>query len=175
MDCPSPFESQQSCPRHESSVSSGQMSLMPLFWSTSTVQGLCRSTSCSPQRKASVLTQQRVRSHTQAQPAGAKSNPLAVQASKIGSLRAKAYQGSDQEWAHIISSILGQPVTTAEAALLEGIEATASVTGSDEEGKELVITIRKRVQSITVCSSCPPGNMATQNLAHSVTAKTRCY
>lgn len=64
-------------------------------------------------------------------------------------LRVKNYQGSGEEWARIISVILGQAVHANEPALA-GIEASARITGTGDESKELVVTIRKRVQSITV-------------------------
>lgn len=64
-------------------------------------------------------------------------------------LRAKNYQGSGDEWARILSVVLGQAAHANEPALA-GIEASASITGTGDENQELIVTIRKRVQSITV-------------------------
>ncbi|KAJ5238689.1 hypothetical protein N7468_003308 [Penicillium chermesinum] len=72
-----------------------------------------------------------------------------VQASQIGKFRFKNYQGSDQEWNHIVSLILGQSIAIRESGPLAGLEATASIAETKNEGKEIVITIRKKVQSIT--------------------------
>lgn len=63
--------------------------------------------------------------------------------------RAKNYQGDRDEWARIVSFVLGQFDPTSERAVA-GIEALATITGSGDEDREIVITIRKRVQSITV-------------------------
>ncbi|KAF7593149.1 hypothetical protein BBP40_011862 [Aspergillus hancockii] len=65
-------------------------------------------------------------------------------------LRAKNYQGNDDEWLQIVSHVFVQPDESAEQLdLLSGIESSASVIGSSNEDKELVITIRKRIQTIT--------------------------
>lgn len=69
--------------------------------------------------------------------------------SSLDHLRAKNYQGGRDEWARIISFVLGQSVPSIEP----GIETLANITGSGDENKELVISIRKRVQSITVGNS----------------------
>lgn len=79
------------------------------------------------------------------------SHLLLVQESHAESLKAKNSQGSDQEWVQILSSILGQSMATNKSASLDGVEATAGIAGSGDEGKEIIITIRKKVQSITVC------------------------
>ncbi|KAJ5718724.1 hypothetical protein N7488_004370 [Penicillium malachiteum] len=72
-----------------------------------------------------------------------------VKASHLKGLRAKNYQGSDDEWTQIISHILKQSTPTTSSAAYVGVETSASITGSNDEDKELVITVRKRVQSIT--------------------------
>ncbi|KAJ5720319.1 uncharacterized protein N7483_008253 [Penicillium malachiteum] len=72
-----------------------------------------------------------------------------IKASQLKGLRAKNYQGSDDEWTQIISYILKQSTSSTSSAAYTGVETSASITGSDDENKELVITIRKRVQSIT--------------------------
>ncbi|KAK5788487.1 hypothetical protein VI817_009445 [Penicillium citrinum] len=62
--------------------------------------------------------------------------------------QSKSYQGSEEEWFQIIRFILGQSITGDEPALSSGLEATATVKESEEDG-EIIITIRKRVQDIT--------------------------
>jgi hypothetical protein len=77
-----------------------------------------------------------------------------VKQARLKDLRAKNYQGSDDEWFHTVSLVLGQssaPLDEPEWAT--GLEASANVSGSGEVNKELVITIRKRVQTITVRGS----------------------
>ena len=53
-----------------------------------------------------------------------------------------------------MSYVFGQEQCYAGQGLLSGIESSASIVGSDDEDKEMIITIRKRVQSITVCQAC---------------------
>ncbi|KAA8647542.1 uncharacterized protein ATNIH1004_006236 [Aspergillus tanneri] len=67
-------------------------------------------------------------------------------------LRAKNYQGSDEEWPHVVSHVFGQLSESAEhlrLSSLSGIEAMASITRSGDQAKELVITVRKRIEGIT--------------------------
>ncbi|KAJ5775969.1 uncharacterized protein N7511_000980 [Penicillium nucicola] len=64
-------------------------------------------------------------------------------------LRAKNYQGSEGDWLNTLSLILGQsspPLGDLEWA--SGLEALATVSDSEED-QQIVITIRKRVQTIT--------------------------
>ncbi|KAJ5794435.1 hypothetical protein N7457_001034 [Penicillium paradoxum] len=69
---------------------------------------------------------------------------------RLKELRAKNYQGSNNEWIKIVSFILGQSSAPPdESDWGTVLEASANVSGSDEDNKELVITIRKRVQTIT--------------------------
>lgn len=78
---------------------------------------------------------------------------------RLKDLRAKNHQGSNEEWIKIVSLILGQssaPLDDSDWA--SGLEASAHVSGSDEDNKELVITIRKRVQTITVRGAHPLSN-----------------
>ncbi len=65
---------------------------------------------------------------------------MAVRHDRIDKLRIKNCPCSQDEWEHILTSILldGQAVPD--------VDATASV----EDGTSLTITLRKRVQSITV-------------------------
>lgn len=72
-----------------------------------------------------------------------------VKQSRLNDLQAKNYQGSDDEWVKTVSLILGQCSAPDEPDWATGLEASASISGSDED-KEIVITIRKRVQTITV-------------------------
>ncbi|KAF7115103.1 hypothetical protein CNMCM5793_001337 [Aspergillus hiratsukae] len=73
-----------------------------------------------------------------------------VRQTRLKTLCAKNYRGSDDEWAQIVSFVFGQLrefFLTSE--IHSGIESSASIIESGNLGKELVITIRKRVQSIT--------------------------
>ncbi|PLB33788.1 uncharacterized protein BDW47DRAFT_134763 [Aspergillus candidus] len=72
-----------------------------------------------------------------------------VRQKRLKDLRAKNYHGSDDEWIKIMSYVFGQEQCNAGQGLLSGIESSASIVGSDDEDKEMIITIRKRVQSIT--------------------------
>ncbi|KAJ5619560.1 hypothetical protein N7510_003544 [Penicillium lagena] len=73
-----------------------------------------------------------------------------VKQAHLKNLRAKNYQGTDDEWFQIVSLALGQrPLPVDDSGWSSGVETTASISGSEDEGKELVITIRKRVQTIT--------------------------
>ncbi|KAJ5929403.1 hypothetical protein N7454_007251 [Penicillium verhagenii] len=72
-----------------------------------------------------------------------------VQESHFKKLRAKNYQGSDEEWLQIITHVLGQDAPGQKLAICSGIETSISLIGSEEENKEMVLTIRQRVQSIT--------------------------
>ncbi|KAF3396020.1 hypothetical protein F1880_007360 [Penicillium rolfsii] len=78
-------------------------------------------------------------------------NPYAasIRQSRLQALRGKNYQGSDDEWAYIIASVLRQPVPAENAAWSAGIEVSASISGSGDNEQEIVIAIRKRVQEIT--------------------------
>lgn len=86
-------------------------------------------------------------------------NFWSVKQSKVKSLRFKNYQGADEEWTQIVSLVLGQCAPTDERALSPGIEVSTSIIGSDDENKEAVITIRKRVQDITVLTPCKPSGI----------------
>ena len=75
----------------------------------------------------------------------------AMKQAHLKDLRAKNYQGTDDEWFQIVSLVLGQrSVPVDDSGWSSGVEATASIAGSEDEGKELIITIRKKVQKITV-------------------------
>ncbi|KAL2863454.1 uncharacterized protein BJX67DRAFT_384611 [Aspergillus lucknowensis] len=79
-------------------------------------------------------------------------NPYAatVRQSQLKRFRAKQYQGSDEEWKDIVLHILGLPEEAAgKSDLLSGIEVSAAVNGSEDDGKELILTVRKRIQDIT--------------------------
>ncbi|EAW14664.1 uncharacterized protein ACLA_000750 [Aspergillus clavatus NRRL 1] len=68
----------------------------------------------------------------------------------LKTLRAKNYQGSHDEWVQIISYVFGQLKDyTKISGLVSDIESSANVLPTENGDTELVITIRKRVQSIT--------------------------
>jgi hypothetical protein len=74
-----------------------------------------------------------------------------VRQAQLKNLRAKQYQGSDDEWRDTILHVLGlleEPEKHSD--LLTGIEVSATINGSGDEDKELVLTVRKRIQDITV-------------------------
>lgn len=74
-----------------------------------------------------------------------------VKQTRLKDLQTKNYQGSNDEWIKTVSLILGQcSAPPDEPDWATGLEASASISGSDEDNKEIVITIRKRVQNITV-------------------------
>ncbi|KAL5335236.1 hypothetical protein BJX70DRAFT_375555 [Aspergillus crustosus] len=73
-----------------------------------------------------------------------------VPLSQFKKLRARNYEGTDHDWTNIILHVFGlldEPHTKSE--LLAGIETSAGISGSGEDDKDLVITVRKRIQSIT--------------------------
>ena len=97
----------------------------------------------------------------------------AVSQSSLKKLRGKNFQGSDDEWAQIVSYALGQlPPSAGAQEWLAGVETSASISGSHEEDKEMVITIRKRIQSITVRLSL---HRRCKLFSNSSTAKARLY
>ena len=100
-----------------------------------------------------------------------------VRQAHLGNLRAKNYQGSDDEWAHIVSYIFGYYSTSANKPdWSTGIEVSASIPspGGDED-REIVLTIRKRIQAITVCSFMQMPTFSVPSLLNCVAAKTRVY
>lgn len=79
-----------------------------------------------------------------------------VKQTRLKDLRAKNYQGSNEEWIKTVSLILGQSSAPLdESDWPSGLEASAHISGLDKDNKELVITIRKRVETITVRGSHP--------------------
>jgi hypothetical protein len=74
-----------------------------------------------------------------------------VKQTRLKDLRAQNYQGSDDEWVKIVALVLGQSSAPSDDAdWATGLEVSAIISGSGQDDKELVITIRKRVQTITV-------------------------
>ncbi|QSS62482.1 hypothetical protein I7I51_02219 [Histoplasma capsulatum] len=75
-----------------------------------------------------------------------------VKSTQIDKLRAKNYQGTVDEWAGILAYALGQkqPASVPEEhkAGLE-IAATVKQNEDDESEKEIVVTLRKRIDTIT--------------------------
>lgn len=79
-----------------------------------------------------------------------------VKRSKLKDLRAKNYQGSQDEWSQIVSYVLGQlPPSASKEDWAAGLETSANITGSGGENQELNLSIRKRIETITVCAHCP--------------------
>ncbi|BCR90860.1 uncharacterized protein ACHE_60746S [Aspergillus chevalieri] len=73
-----------------------------------------------------------------------------IKQTRLKDLRAKSYQGSDEEWARIVSYVFGQVSTVGKPEWCHGIEVSASVSDPEnDEDKELSLTIRKRIQTIT--------------------------
>ncbi|KAL1867185.1 hypothetical protein Plec18167_008726 [Paecilomyces lecythidis] len=73
-----------------------------------------------------------------------------VRQSHVKSLRAKNYQGSDDEWVRVLSYVLKQsPPSDDDVGWTTGLEVTARIRGEGDEDKELVILIRKRIDTIT--------------------------
>lgn len=71
---------------------------------------------------------------------------------RLKDLRAKSYQGSEDEWRQILTFFLGQSAQSETPECVTGLEASATISNSDQD-KTLNITIRKRVQTITVSVS----------------------
>ncbi|EGD92928.1 hypothetical protein TESG_00488 [Trichophyton tonsurans CBS 112818] len=71
--------------------------------------------------------------------------------SGIKKLRTKNYRGDDDEWVGVLSYSFDRiPESSANAEWISGLEVLAAVQGDgDEENKELHITLRKRIDSIT--------------------------
>ncbi|KAK2766174.1 hypothetical protein FQN54_007690 [Arachnomyces sp. PD_36] len=74
-----------------------------------------------------------------------------VKQSRLKSLRAKNYQDSDEEWARILSHVF-VPDRKSPASHRDwdkSLEVVATVKEVDDDEKELVITLRKRIDGIT--------------------------
>ncbi|KAL2216832.1 hypothetical protein M432DRAFT_551491 [Thermoascus aurantiacus ATCC 26904] len=72
-----------------------------------------------------------------------------VRQSRLENLRAKNYKGSEEEWAQILTHVFGQDSSTSHASWSSSVEVTASIQGPDDEDKEMVIAVRKRIDTIT--------------------------
>ncbi|RAL07325.1 uncharacterized protein BO97DRAFT_464029 [Aspergillus homomorphus CBS 101889] len=73
-----------------------------------------------------------------------------VRQTRLNSYRSKNYQGTEDEWAHIMLHVLGQlEYSRMRQDILTGVETSASIAGSEAKGNEMTIVIRKRIQSIT--------------------------
>ena len=70
-------------------------------------------------------------------------------------LRSKNFQGTDQELEQSLTAVLRQFADNTVAASTPGLETTASIRGSGGEGQQIVITLRKRIDSITVRKTNP--------------------
>lgn len=79
-----------------------------------------------------------------------------MKTSQINKLRAKNYRGSDEEWAGVLAYVFNQDRDAIKSEdWTKGLEVVATVksTGDEddeESDKEIVITLRKRIDSITV-------------------------
>ncbi|PGH00609.1 hypothetical protein GX51_05708 [Blastomyces parvus] len=75
-----------------------------------------------------------------------------VKSAQIDKLRAKNYHGADDEWAGILAYVLGQKhsasVPEEHKSGLE-IAATVKQDEDDESEKEIIISLRKRIDTIT--------------------------
>ncbi|EEP79223.1 predicted protein [Uncinocarpus reesii 1704] len=79
-----------------------------------------------------------------------------IKTSQISKLRAKNYRGSDDEWAGILSYVFNQNQDAIESedwtTGLETVAIVKSMDGEDDDegDKEILITLRKRIDSITL-------------------------
>ncbi|EED15069.1 conserved hypothetical protein [Talaromyces stipitatus ATCC 10500] len=69
--------------------------------------------------------------------------------SRLKDIRSKNFQGTEQELEQILKSVLRVRNVSYEPKQESEIEATASIKSTKEEVNELVITIRKKIDSIT--------------------------
>lgn len=78
-----------------------------------------------------------------------------MKASQLDKLRAKNYRGSEDEWSGILAYAFGQKkATDIPNDWRSGLEVVATIKSSgeeDDEEKQIVITLRKRIDAITVC------------------------
>ncbi|WEW56326.1 hypothetical protein PRK78_001769 [Emydomyces testavorans] len=80
---------------------------------------------------------------------------FSVKTSQISKLRAKNYRGSDEEWSGILSYIFNHNLDAIKSEdWTAGLETVATVKSVDDEdddenNKEIIITLRKRIDSIT--------------------------
>ncbi|KAL4927825.1 uncharacterized protein BDV17DRAFT_119261 [Aspergillus undulatus] len=64
--------------------------------------------------------------------------------------KAHNYPGSDKDWQETVLSILGlQQGPTEKSEPLTGVETSACIIGDGDDDKELVITVKQRIQTIT--------------------------
>lgn len=75
-----------------------------------------------------------------------------MKSSQITKLRAKNYKGSDKEWTDILLHVfaLREPSSDEPDNWKSGLEVVAAVKSEDEDEGQIVITLRKRIDSITV-------------------------
>lgn len=76
--------------------------------------------------------------------------------SRLKDIRAKNFQGTDQELEQILKSVLRIQIDTSQLGPKQDseIEATALIKAKDEVN-ELVINVRKKIDSITVSVTHP--------------------
>lgn len=74
-----------------------------------------------------------------------------MQQSRAQTHRSKSYQGTDEDWDLILLRALGQlEINTDKSELLSGVELSASIKALGRQSNQLVLTIRRRIQTITV-------------------------
>ncbi|PWY79536.1 hypothetical protein BO70DRAFT_362696 [Aspergillus heteromorphus CBS 117.55] len=74
-----------------------------------------------------------------------------VRQARSESHRTKSFQGSDDDWTHIMLHVLGQLEGSIEKSTIPpGIESWASITTCSTGENELVISIRRKIQAITL-------------------------
>ncbi|OAX79701.1 hypothetical protein ACJ72_05977 [Emergomyces africanus] len=78
---------------------------------------------------------------------------VVVKSTQIDKLRAKNYHGTDDEWAGILAYALGQKQSASSVpeAHKSGLEVAATVKQDEDDAseKEIVISLRKRIDTIT--------------------------
>lgn len=70
---------------------------------------------------------------------------------RLQDLRAVKYRGTDEELGSILSYLLLSKIPDSEdAGWQDGLEIAAALTGKDLN-KEIIITLRRRIDDVTVC------------------------
>ncbi|KAL4959897.1 uncharacterized protein BDV14DRAFT_205268 [Aspergillus stella-maris] len=69
--------------------------------------------------------------------------------SQLPKLKAHNFQGSDDDWKEAVLRVLGLQEGTSNNPALLGIGASASIIGDGESDREVLITVLKRIQTIT--------------------------
>ncbi|RAL02036.1 uncharacterized protein BO80DRAFT_405226 [Aspergillus ibericus CBS 121593] len=73
-----------------------------------------------------------------------------VRQAQLQTYRSKNYQGTHEDWTQIMLYALGQLETSTNGSeLLSGVELSASIARRGSEGNELIMVIRRRINTIT--------------------------